>query len=152
MNSNGKNYSGGYDRFPAKKNSGGKISQMSTKLNSTFRNQQGQKKNFPLKNIGYSNPDISQFVIIPENKELTQKGGVIPDLNKDPMEDISRRIMDDLKREYPDRKGGKKTGNVTPCITEEKGPGAKMPDNKKRKENSNNKNLLGFQQASAEYS
>lgn len=33
---------------------------------------------------------------------------------------------------------------------EEKGPGAKMPDSKKRKEQS--KNLLGFQQASAEFS
>lgn len=84
-----------------------------------------------------------------------QKGGekrVIPDVNKDPMEDISKRIMDELKRQYPDRKG-KKMGNATPCITEEKGPGAKMPDNnKKRKENVTNKNLLGFQQASAEYS
>lgn len=51
--------------------------------------------------------------------------------------------MDELKRQFPDRKGGKKTGNVTPCITEEKGPGAKMPDGKKRKDN-HSKNLLGF--------
>jgi hypothetical protein len=60
------------------------------------------------------------------------------------MEDISKRIMDELKREYPDRKTAKKTGNVTPCITDEKGPGAKMPDNKRRKENTTKNNLLGF--------
>ena len=60
MASNGKNYSGGFDRgFPAKIKSGGKISQMSTKLGSNFRNQNGQKKGSAHKNSSYSDPDFN---------------------------------------------------------------------------------------------
>lgn len=119
---------------------------MSTKLNSTYRNIQGSgsRSHCPRSNVLPQDTDIEQFVIeIPGKnfKDLSQNGGIVPDVNTDPMEEISRKILEELAKEYPDRKKGK-TGNVTPCIIDEKGPGAKMPDSKKRKSKSNN--LLGF--------
>lgn len=58
--SNGKNCSGGFDRgFPAKIKSGGKISQMSTKLGSNFKNQNGQKKGSAHKNSNFQDPDFN---------------------------------------------------------------------------------------------
>jgi hypothetical protein len=83
-----------------------------------------------------------------------EKGGKsdleLPDVEKDPMEDLSKKIMNELKTLFPDRKQPKNTGNVTPSVTQGTKPAGKIEGGSRDQKKKGAE--LGFKQASAEYS
>ena len=103
--SNGKNYCGSFDKNPAKK-SGGKIS---TKLSQNKGQGLGAKSQYPKECYLSDDVDRAQFIITQpiEKKELENGGNrdiKVPDVEKDPMEDLSKKIMQELKTLFPERR------------------------------------------------
>jgi hypothetical protein len=103
--SNGKNYCGSFDKVTAKK-SGGKIS---TKLSQPHRQGLGTKSQSSKYFQPYDDVDRAQFIIEKpiEKKELENGGNrdiKVPDVEKDPMEDLSKKIMQELKTLFPERR------------------------------------------------
>ena len=147
--SNGKNYCGSFDKVTAKK-SGGKIS---TKLSQNNRQSLGAKSQYPKCCCPSDNVDREQFIIEKpiEKKELENGGNrdiKVPDVEKDPMEDLSKKIMQELKQLFPERRQTKNTGNVTPSVAQGTRPAGKIEGG----QNQNKGAQLGFKQASTEQS
>ena len=147
--SNGKNYCVSQDKVTAKK-SGGKIS---TKLSQNNRQGPGAKSQCLKCCCTSDNVDREQFVIEKpiEKKELENGGNrdiKVPDVERDPMEDLSKKIMQELKDLFPERRQTKNTGNVTPSVAQGTRPAGKIEGG----HNQNNGAQLGFKQASTEQS
>jgi hypothetical protein len=57
----------------------------------------------------------------------------VPDVEKDPMEDLSKKIMLELKQLFPQRGQAQNNGNVTPSVAQGGKPAGKIEGGNNRK-------------------